>query len=138
MAFSDMQVAVLQHTLGTPTPVRRVPLEGDVIEAASEAAADVPSFKFSDSQKQPQVGQPAASAASPKEQTGAGLPIASVAMKEGAADKPSAPVQPRAAAEQPQLRRPETRRGLLQDMHEVLRLAWEVSSAFTCICLGFT
>ena len=155
MTFSDMQVAVLQHTLGTPTPVRRVPLEGDIVEAASEAATDFPSFKFSDSEQQKPVGQqaisssterapaakarashrppPSPSAASQKGQIGAKLP----SKKSGAADKTSAPVQPKAAAEQPALKRSETEKGLLQEMHEVLRLAWQVSAAFTCICPGF-
>ncbi|KAK9827785.1 hypothetical protein WJX74_001969 [Apatococcus lobatus] len=50
-------VAVLQHTLGTPTSVRRVPLQGELDPSAPEALAAVPSLKFSDTQQQQSNGR---------------------------------------------------------------------------------
>ncbi|KAK9827784.1 hypothetical protein WJX74_001969 [Apatococcus lobatus] len=135
-------VAVLQHTLGTPTSVRRVPLQGELDPSAPEALAAVPSLKFSDTQQQqsngrrpmipaatesPQIATPSASAPSATSRTSQKPPIngGKASASAAKAAKPSGLQPLKAAATEPGSSRGEPRRSLWHDLRKILGLAWE-------------
>ena len=145
-----VQVAVLQHTLGTPTPVRRVALEGESSPSAAEAVPAAPTFSssaFQHQQQQQQEGnvrQPLSStamkpapAATPSASTSSAKPPgatkppltgAKPSAAGGAAPRETSPArqQPQVADGQPWQRERKPEQGLLQELQEVLGLAWEV------------